>query len=96
MDFELSDDGSYVEASRLRNIAFTIGVIIIFALVGSLAYYVKNMSLQQTYEAPHDHATHKDANKYDSEYCLYCGSFMSKKDIKCPHCGSARSYSKWC
>ena len=94
MDFELSDDGSYVEASRLRNIAFTIGVIIIFALVGSLAYYVKNMSLQQTYEDPHDYFTHKDAKSHEAEYCLYCGSFMSKKDIKCPHCGSARSYSK--
>jgi hypothetical protein len=96
MDFELSDDGSYIEASRLRNIAFIVGGILIFALVGSLVYYFKNMELNQTYESDYQSKSTQQINNQElkPDYCLYCGSFMSKNDKKCPQCGSARSYSK--
>ena len=93
MDFELSDDGSYIEATRLRNIAFTVIGILIFALVGSLVYYFKNMELHQTYETEHQSKSNLQVNHQEltPDYCLYCGSFISKNDKKCPQCGSARS-----
>jgi hypothetical protein len=96
MDYELSDDGSYIEANRLRTIAFTTGIVIIFALVGSLVYYFKNMELHQTYESQYESKSIQqlDNQELKPDYCLYCGSFMSKNDKKCPQCGSSRSYSK--
>ena len=96
MDYELSDDGSYIEANRLRTIAFTTGIVIIFALIGSLVYYFKNMELYRTYESQYESKSNQQLGNQElkPDYCLYCGSFMSKNDAKCPQCGSSRSYSK--
>ncbi len=90
MNFDLSDDGSYVEAVRLSRIALGIGLILIFSIILSLTYYFKTSSSQRS---SLDQYTNDDTQE-KKDYCLYCGSVIAKDKTKCPNCGAIRSYSR--
>ena len=97
MNFDLSDDGSYIEATRLRTTVLIIGGILILAIIGSSSYYLKNKYSQLLSDDQDTHISNQDIginHQRKVEYCLYCGAMMTKNDTKCPHCGAGRSYSK--
>ncbi len=96
MDYSLSDDGYYSHAVLMRTIIIIAGSVAVIAVLGFASYYFKMMfSYQLTGEEKTNlFSEKKDENPNEkTEYCLYCGSVMSKDDDKCPKCGSARSYT---
>ena len=92
LDFDITDDGTYIEASRTRTIILVAGSVMIIILVGLIYEYFKVMF---TYQVNSNHEANQSSNSHTSknEYCIYCGSIMSKHDEKCPNCGSSKSYS---
>ncbi len=95
MDYDLSDDGTYINATRLRMASIIIGTISLATLVGSIIYYYKtsiSYKISDSEKSKYLKSTLENDHEKDVEYCINCGSVMDLYDGKCPSCGSTSSY----
>ncbi len=100
-DFELEDDGEYIEAKKTKKIMTT--MIVIFSIlsaalvVGAIVYMVKTKKredLEQQEEktrVEEKHELEKKALEKDLDWrCEYCGSLNKSGKSKCSTCGAGR------
>ncbi len=95
MDFDITDDGSYIVASRYRSLSLVIGSVGLAIIAGFAVYYFKQMFSNEIKPEERSKFIRDSVNHEDEkpEYCIYCGALMSPNDSVCSNCGSARSYS---
>ncbi len=93
LDYDITDDGTYINAVRTRTTVLIIGFIAIIGF-GSLIFGYFKMMFK--YQMNSNHQTNQSvySSSTSNEYCIYCGSVMSIHSDKCPNCGASKSYSR--
>ncbi len=98
MSYDITDDGTYIIAKFTRNIYLIIEGIAVIAIIGLSVYYARMLFSHHVSQYEKEQMHKRNTDPYAAEktqYCLYCGSIISKDDERCPYCNAAKSYADY-